>query len=189
MEKILYSLESYKVLAIIAGFIIIGIETFIPILPLLAIVVANVFILGIWLGFFVSWSGSSIASILLYLIASKFSKCKIFNKYKKNRNFDKIIDWIKKQGFNSIFISYSCPFIPDFLITIASGFSQLDFKSFASGMIFGKFVMFLIISYVGDDIGNLFSNPIKIVIFLIGISLSWFIGKNVNNKIHKKNYK
>ncbi|WP_052356715.1 hypothetical protein [Faecalimicrobium dakarense] len=73
MEQILYSLSDYKVLAIIAGFIIISVETFIPVLPLVAIVVANVFILGMWLGFFVSWVGSSVASILLYFLASKFS--------------------------------------------------------------------------------------------------------------------
>lgn len=189
MEQILYSLSDYKVLAIIAGFIIIGIETFLPVLPLVAIVIANVFILGMWLGFFVSWVGSSIASILLYFLAYKFSAHSKFKKYEKNKKINKIIKWIKTQGFTSIFVSYSCPFIPDFLITIASGIIQLDFKSFALGMIFGKFVMFLLISYVGEDIGEFFSNPIKIIIFSIAIAVSWIIGNNVNNKIHEESSK
>lgn len=189
MEQILYSLSDYKILAIVAGFIIIGIETFIPVLPLVAIVLANVFILGMWLGFFVSWAGSSIASILLYLLSYKFSKHNRFKKYKQNEKINKIIIWIKKQGFTSIFASYSCPFIPDFLITIASGFVQFDFKSFASGMIFGKFVMFLMISYVGEDIGSFFSSPTKIIVFSISIIISWIIGNNVNKKIHETKYK
>lgn len=185
MEQILYSLSDYKVLAIIAGFIIISVETFIPVLPLIAIVVANVFILGMWLGFFVSWVGSSLASILLYFLASKFSKYNIFKKYKHNKKVGEIITWIRKQGFTSIFVSYSCPFIPDFLITIASGLVQLDFKSFASGMIFGKFVMFLLISYVGEDVGAFFSSPTKIIVFSISIAISWIIGNNVNKRIHE----
>ncbi len=52
MEQILYSLTDYKVLAIIVGFILIAVETFLPVLPLIAIVVANAFVLGMWMGFF-----------------------------------------------------------------------------------------------------------------------------------------
>lgn len=185
MEQILYSLSDYKVLAIIAGFIIVSVETFIPVLPLVVIVVANVFILGMWLGFFVSWVGSSIASILLYFLANKFSKHNIFKKYNESEKVNKIITWIRKQGFTSMFVSYSCPFIPDFLITIASGLVQLDFKNFASGMIFGKFVMFLLISYVGEDVSSFLSSPIKIIVFSISIAISWIIGNKVNNRIHE----
>lgn len=185
MEKLLYLLSDYKLLAIIAGFIIIGLETFLPVLPLVAIVMANAFVLGMWLGFLVSWSGSAIASMLLYYLANKGSKIYFFERYKLSNKTQKVIEWIKRQGFNTIFISYACPFIPDFLITITSGFAGLDFKNFGSGMVCGKFVMFLLISYVGQDIVGFFSNPIKILSLLMAITLSWTIGKNINNKIHK----
>lgn len=185
MEQLLYLLSDYKLLAIIAGFIIIGLETFLPILPLVAIVMANAFVLGMWLGFFVSWIGSVFASMLLYYIANKCSRMYFFEEYKKKNITKKVLKWIKEQGFNTIFISYSCPFIPDFLITITSGFAGLDFKSFGSGMICGKFVMFLLISYVGQDIVGFFSNPIKILLLTIVVTLSWIIGKKINDKIHK----
>lgn len=184
MEQILYSLADHKVLAVIGGFILIVIETFAPVLPLLAIVVANAFVLGMWMGFLVSWLGSGIASVLLYYAANKFSKWKFFKRYENNYKVNKITTWIKKQGFNSIFISYACPFIPDFLITIASGFAGLDIKTFIPGMVCGKFVMFLLISYVGEDVGDFFSQPIKIIIFLLAILASWIIGHRVNHKIH-----
>ena len=185
MEQILYSLADYKILAIIAGFIIIAVETFLPVLTLLARVVANAFVLGMWMGFLVSWIGSSVASILLYYLANKFSKSSFFKRYQDSEKLNKITRWIKKQGFNSIFISYACPFIPDFLITVASGFSGLDLKTFASGMVCGKFVMFLLISYVGEDINHFFSQPIKIVVFSSAILASWIVGQHINNKIHK----
>lgn len=189
MEQLLYLLSDYKLLAIIAGFIIIGLETFLPILPLVAIVMANAFVLGMWLGFLVSWIGSAFASVLLYYLANRCSRMYFFEEYKKKNTTRKVLKWIKKQGFNAIFISYSCPFIPDFLVTITSGFTGLDFKSFGSGMICGKFVMFLLISYVGQDMVGFFSNPIKVLLLSIAITLSWIIGKNINSKIHNTKIK
>lgn len=189
MEKILYSLSDYKLISTIAGFIIIGLETFLPVLPVLAIVMANSFVLGMWPGFFVSWVGSSIASILLYYLANKFSKASIFKKYKSKPATQRVTNWISRQGFNTIFISYACPFIPDFLVTITSGFTSVDIKTFVSGMICGKFIMFLIVSYIGEDVTNFFSNPSKIIVFSVTIMIAWFVGQNINNKIHKKNNK
>lgn len=186
MERILYSIADHKLLAAVIGLLLVAVETFAPVLPLLAIVLANAFVLGMWKGFLVSWVGSSIASIALYYVAKKFSTIKFFTKYEKNIKIIKIKSWIKKQGFNSIFISYVCPFIPDFLITITSGFVGFDIKTFISGMVCGKFVMFLLLSYIGEDIGDLFYNPKKIVIFTLAILISWIVGKRVNNKIHKE---
>ncbi len=184
MEQILYSISEYKILAAIVGFFVMAVETFIPVIPLMALILANVFILGMWIGFLVSWLGSSVGSILLYYLAAKFSKISLFKRYKEKDQTKKIIKWIKKQGFSMIFISYVCPFIPDFLITIASGFTEVDIKTFSLGMVIGKFVMFLLISYVGEDISEFFTNPIKIIVFTLAISISWMIGKSVNKKIN-----
>lgn len=189
MEQILYSISEYKLLAMVAGFVIVGVETFIPMIPLLAIIIANAFIFGMWIGFIISWTGSSTASVFLYYVANRFSKAKIFRKYKDITQTKKMLEFIKKQGFNTIFISYACPFIPDFLVTITSGFVGLDIKSFISGMVCGKFVMFLLISYIGEDVGAFFSNPIKIILFAIVIMASWIIGNRVNNKIHETDIK
>lgn len=186
MEQILYLISDNKNLSIIVGFILIVLETFAPILPLTAIVVANAFVLGMWTGFLVSWLGSSIASIILYYVSKKFFNIQIFSKYETNIKVIKIKSWIKKQGFNSIFISYACPFIPDFLITITSGFTDFDIKTFIPGMVCGKFIMFLLISYIGEDFSTLFLNPKKVFIFLFAILVSWIFGQRINNKIHKQ---
>ena len=189
MQQILYSISDYKILTIIFGFLIMIVETFIPIIPLTALIVANVFILGMWRGFFVSWLGSSLGSILLFYIAIKLSNINFINRYKKNEYTKKVIKFIKKQGFSIIFISYLCPFIPDFLITIASGFADIDIKTFSLGMIIGKFLMFLFISYVGEDIIGFFTSPFKVILFIVAICISWLIGKIVNNKINHINIK
>lgn len=184
MEQLLYSVSEYKFLAAVIAFLLTAIESFIPVLPLVAIILLNVFIFGLWLGFFISWAGSCIAAVLLYLLANKFSKLKIFDKYKNKFDDKRISSYIKKQGFSIIFITYVCPFISDFLINILSGFIGLDLKTFISGMVSGKFVMFLFISYVGEDVTGFFHSPIKVLLFSIFILISWIIGRNINNKMH-----
>ncbi|MGL6106903.1 TVP38/TMEM64 family protein [Romboutsia sp.] len=185
MEKILYSLMEYKLLAAIVGFFIIAVETFIPTLPLIVIIVANSFVLGMWLGFTVSWLGSTIAAFFLYFLAFKLSKNKFIIKYKEKEKIQKVINWIKKQGFTTLFVCYVCPFVPDFLITITSGFAQINCKIFMLGMASGKFVMFLLLSYMGKDIGDIFKQPIKIIILIVTIFTFWIVGKKINNKINE----
>lgn len=187
MEQLIYSVSNHKVIAMVIAFATVSVETFLPLLPLLAIVVANSIVLGMWLGFLVSWVGSSIASVLLYYFANKFSKARFFEKYKSSEKTLKIINWIKRQGFNTIFISYACPFIPDFLITIASGFTSLSIRDYILGMVSGKFVMFLLISYVGEDVNELLTSPTKIIILSLAIMISWMVGQNINRKIQKNN--
>ena len=181
MEQIIYSLQEYKFLVAIVGFVIIIIETFIPALPLVAIVGANAFVLGIWVGFFISWVGSSIGSIALFFLCNKFAEStfirKISNRYKNIEKFNK---WVNKQGFTMIFITYLCPFIPDFLVTITSGISKMKYTNFIPGMVLGKFIMFLVISYIGNDFKDFIKDPVKlaslmvfIIIFLILRNQIW----------------
>lgn len=189
MEQILYSVSEYRFLAMFVGFVLVGIETFLPMIPLLAIILANAFVFGMWTGFLISWAGSSVGSLLLYYIANRFSRANIFEKYRKKEKTKRLSEFIKKQGFNIIFISYVCPFIPDFLVTITSGFVGLDIKNFVSGMVCGKFVMFLLISYIGEDVCAFFSSPIKVILLSIVILVAWILGSYINDRIHNTNIK
>lgn len=183
MEQIIYSLQEYKLLVVAVGFIIIIVETFIPALPLVAIVGANAFVLGIGLGFSVSWLGSVIGSIVLFLICKKFSDSKLIKKI-NNEKVDKFKKWVKRQGFSMMFIVYLCPFIPDFLITITAGISKMKLSNFVPGMILGKFIMFLVISYIGNDIKTFITDPLKIASLIILVLVFWILGNKVNKRIN-----
>ena len=183
MEQIIYNLQDYKLLVAILGFIIIMLETFIPALPLVAIVGANAFVLGIGIGFLISWIGSAIGSIILFLICRKFSNSK-FVKRINNKKVDKFKKWVKNQGFSMIFIVYVCPFIPDFLITITAGISKMKLSDFLPGMVLGKFVMFLAISYIGNDIKTFIAEPIKGIVLILLVLIFWILGNKVNKRIN-----
>ena len=163
------------IFAILATFI----ESFIPALPLIGIVIMNAALLGFFKGVLASAIGSILGTILLFLLASKFSNLKFLDRF-KNGNTDKITKWARQQNYILLFLCYSCPFIPDCLITICSGSSGKSIKSFVPAMILGKLTMFSIAGYIGNDIQGLIIHPERIVVVLIMIIISFFIGKNVN---------
>lgn len=181
----LYSIsQHYWIVSMFIGLISCFLESFLPVLPLIGIISANAIILGLFKGMVISWIGSSLGTILLYLIVIKF-KDKIYIKNIKSKKINNIMEWIKKQGFKLLFIAYSCPFIPAFLITIAAALSGKEVKNFIPAMLTGKFVMFLIISYPTSDINAFIRSPLKITFFIFLVFLTWKIGNKVNSRLDK----
>lgn len=56
--------------------------------------------------------------------------------------------------------------MPGCLVTIASAFGK-RFKDFVPAMLAGKFVMFIVISYVASDIEGFITSPLKIASFIL----------------------
>ncbi len=182
IQSLYYVSQDYWILTMLVGLLTCFIESFIPVLPLIGIVTGNAIILGLFKGMIISWIGSSLGTIGLFLLIKIF-KNNIHIKKLKNKRVNKIINWINRQEFKLFFISYCCPFIPGFLVTIASALSDRDIKSFVPAMLSGKFVMFLVISYPASDIINFVKNPIKIAFFIFLVFLAWKIGNNINNRL------
>lgn len=162
------------------------IESFIPALPLIGIVMVNGITLGFWGGIFASCIGSCLGTTLLFLLARKFGHLKYFEKYKSNKT-TKIINWVKSQNNFIMVLCYSCPFIPGCLVSITSGFCNKALENFIPGMIVGKLILFTVASYIGDDIFGFLGSPIKIAGLCLLIIISFLIGKRVNSKMQDKN--
>lgn len=180
----------YWSLSMIVGLLSCFIESFLPILPLVAIVGANAMIFGLWGGFIISWIGSGLGTLALFLLIRKYNDNKLFKKI-KNKRVEKAILWMNRQGFKLLFMAYSCPFVPSFLVTLTSAFCKREVSEFLPAMLAGKFVMFLVICYPASDLGGFLRSPMKIVLFIILVFLSWKIGSKVNTDLeqHKYNHK
>ena len=187
IQELLDLTQNYWVLATIIGLLSAFIESFIPALPLVAIVTANAAIQGLFIGCLLSWIGSGLGTTSLFLLISRFNDSKLFNKL-RNSKTEKAISWMDKQGFKLLFIAYACPFMPGCLVTIASAFCKKDLKDFVPAMLAGKFVMFIVISYVASDIEGFITSPLKIASFILLVFLSWKIGNRVNKNLENHNY-
>ena len=90
--------HDYWFLTMIVGLFSTFIESFLPILPLVAIVTVNAAVFGLGMGLVVSWIGSGLGTLALFLIVSKFSDNKFINKYRK-RKTQKIVEKVRSKGF------------------------------------------------------------------------------------------
>ena len=182
IQNIYDIVNDYWILSIIAGLTSVFIESFLPILPLVAIVTANAALFGMYLGLIISWIGSSLGTICLFLLVKKVGNKK-FTKILKNEKVEKAVDWIEEKGFKLLFLAYACPFLPACVITISQGLAKRHTTDFISAVVAGKLVMFFIVSYIGNDIIGFIRNPLKVITLLLITFLSWKIGKKLNKDL------
>lgn len=175
--------NNYWLLSIIVAMMSVFIESFIPVLPLVALVTANAALFGMYQGLFISWIGSVSGTICLFLLVKKISHCNIMDKIKIEKAL-RAINWIESRGFKLLFLAYACPFLPACVITISQGIAKRKTSVFISAVVAGKLVMFYIISYIGKDIIGFITNPLKVLTFVIIAFLAWKIGNKLNKDLN-----
>lgn len=190
IQSIYNLVNDYWLLSIIVGFTSVFIESFLPILPLIAIVTANAALFGMYPGLIISWIGSTSGTICLFFLIKKISNNRLVNLV-KNEKVEKAIHWIEEKGFILLFLAYACPFLPTCVVTISQGLAKRDSSVFISAVLTGKLVMFFIISYIGKDIVGFITNPLKVLLLLIITFIAWKLGtklnKDLENYENKKN--
>lgn len=182
IQHIYNIVNDYWLLSVIVGFTSVFIESFLPILPLIAIVTANAALFGMYQGLIISWIGSTSGTICLFLLVKKISNKKFAN-ILKNEKVEKAIDWVEEKGFRLLFLAYACPFLPACVITISQGLAKRNTTDFISAVIAGKLVMFFIVSYIGNDIKGFITNPLKVGTLILVLLLALKMGKKLNKDL------
>lgn len=162
---------------VLFGLILPFIDAFIPVLPLWAFITLNVYAFGFIPGFIVSWIGSVLGNICVFLILRKVGKNNITKfLYKTDKN-NQVLSWIDKGRFFPMFIYFSLPFTPAFLLVIFAAFTRVSIAKFLLALVTGKFVMIFFIAYVGKDFRAILENPIKGVFYALVLLFVWYIGR------------
>ena len=97
IQNLYYMVQDYWILTMLIGLMSCFVESFIPALPLIGIVTGNAMFFGFLNGMILSWIGSGLGTILLFLLTKKF-KDSIHMQRFKNEKINKVINWIYKQG-------------------------------------------------------------------------------------------
>ncbi len=182
IQNIYNLVNDYWILSIAVGIISVFIESFLPILPLVAIVTANAALFGMLQGLLISWIGSTLGTVCLFLIIKKISDKRFIN-ILNNEKVEKAIGWVEEKGFKLLFLAYACPFLPACAITVSQGLVKRDSADFISAVVSGKLVMFFIVSYVGKDIFGFIKNPFKVISLALIILIAWKIGNKLNKDL------
>lgn len=176
-EDILHILESYENLGFLPGIIVPFVETFIPILPLVVIVLANAAAYGLWKGFLFSWIGVCLGSIIIFAISRRYGKNFSLKIQRKSTRAKSFFKWIEKKGFTPIFILSCFPFSPSFIVNIVSGFSGIPIRTYLIAKLSGKAFMIFLVSLIGSDIFTIFQHPWKLVLTFSLFALVWVLAR------------
>lgn len=178
-------LHQYAALGPLPGILVPMLESFLPILPLIAIVIGNAAAYGLWEGFLYSWIGVIIGSISVFWISRTFGKrltTRIMARYPQARSF---FNWIEKKGFGPIFLLACFPFSPSFLVNVVSGLTVVPIKTFVIAILLGKAIMIFFVSFIGHDISSFLQDPVKIISTLVLIAAFWLLGKKLESSLRK----
>ncbi|WP_416828689.1 TVP38/TMEM64 family protein [Ectobacillus polymachus] len=158
-------------------------EAFLPFLPLLAFVMVNAAVHGLFIGFLYSWIGSCTGAMLLFLLIRHFGQHQFFAFVHRHPKMQAAMHTMKRKGFAPMFIFYCIPFSPSALLTVVAGLSIISKKQFLLALLLGKAVMIFGMSVIGNDWEAFFQKPFKALLFLAIIGILWLAGKRIEAKM------
>ncbi|WP_047982480.1 TVP38/TMEM64 family protein [Ornithinibacillus contaminans] len=185
-QYIMELLQDYESLGPLPGILLPFIEAFLPFLPLVVFVLGNAAAYGLLEGFLLSWAGSSLGAVLVFLIVRNLGDKKVFVIIRKNNQVRKVTGWLERHGFGPLFLLMCFPFSPSAVINVVAGLSNINTYQFILAAILGKSVMIFSIAYVGSSIVSFAQNPTRTIVVGICIVLFWAIGKFVEKKLQQK---
>jgi len=171
----------------LVGILLPIIEAFIPILPLVAFVIINVGVFGLFWGYIYSWIGNCLGSLLLFLLIKKVGG-KWLEKNIEKSKYKGTLEKIRKKNFTVLFFLYCFPFTPSFLISGTSALANMNTKRFLAALIPSKLIMMISLSIIGMNVKSFFKKPIKSIIFVLIILLFNMLCKKIVD-IYEKNHR
>ena len=180
-------LESYyRTLGPLFGLFLPFIEAFLPFLPLVVIIVANVNAFGLFWGFVISWFGAVLGGFAVFYIVRKFGQHKRLHFITKKPAVQKLIKWVDMRGLSPLFVLLCFPFTPSVVVNIVAGLSNIKRVYYFIAVALGKAVMILFMSVIGQDVTELVTNPVKLLLAIIAIVVLWAVGKWVETYLNKR---
>ncbi|MFB1050049.1 TVP38/TMEM64 family protein [Paraliobacillus sp. JSM ZJ581] len=179
-------LKTYESFGPLPGLLLPFIEAFLPFLPLVVFVLTNAAAYGLWKGFLLSWAGASIGAIAVFSLIRKLGNKRFFLWIRRNKQVERVTNWLERHGFGPLFILMCFPFSPSAIINTVAGLSKVNIYQFGLAVLLGKTVMIFSIAYVGSSIASFAQNPVKTIVVGISISLFWILGKIIEKWLRKR---
>lgn len=157
-------------------------ESLVPALPLVLIVILNVNIYGLWIGFLTSYAGTMLGATIMFMLYRTISFYGLHEKLHKFKSTDKIIDWVNRQNMAVIIVLSMLPSTPSSFMNLVFGLAQYSKRKYLISIAIGKIVMIGLFAFFGSVFQ---AKENQIWIYLIGavlLILTFVISKAVNKK-------
>lgn len=167
-----------------SGFLIIILESIIPILPLGAFIALNNIVFGPLWGFIISWVATIIGCLMsFYAFRLGFSGL-LYKNVKIDGKVHRFMNYVSTINLAQLTLLVALPFTPAFVINIACGISKVKFTKYLISIIIGKLSIVYFWGYIGTSFLESIKNPMILleITALLGIAyvISRLIQKYLN---------
>ena len=170
---------------LIFGFILILLESFLPVLPLGVFVALNVNAFGDVLGIGLSLCATCLGCFISYTFFS-FLSDKLLTRVLSKKTLaqvEKAMSKFQKISFSSLVLVISLPFTPAFLVNIICGIARVSKRKFLFSIFIGKVFMILFWGYVSKSLIESMTDINTIIIVSLMLIVAYVISKFVSKKV------
>lgn len=160
------------------------IESIVPALPLSVFITLLFYKFGFVIGFIISYIFTILGCIMSYKIFNSKLRYKFDDYINKNDmiKLNKIKKRINKIKFNNLCLIIAIPFTPAFLVNIAAGIVNMNFKKYLYALMIGKIFLIIFWGFIGTSLINSFKNPINLIYIIIMLIICFIISKLVSKR-------
>lgn len=164
-------------------------EAIFPFLPLVLIISANAATYGFWLGVLLSWIGSLMGTILVFVAVRYVFRKPMTRWLEKHKAGVYWLERINHMSPISLGFLYSLPFIPVSLITYLLALIQMPLRTFVLAAGFGKLLVVLIFSVIGDQWQEFIQSPFRLSMLGLILLVLWGISRGLEELLKRRAFK
>lgn len=172
---IMNTIDALGVYGPLLGSLFIILESIIPPLPLFVFITINFVAFGKVLGFIISWICTCIGCILSYYLVKKLFRNWVVNKIKDVNLLTKYMNYVENLSLTQVTMILSIPFTPAFMVNIAAGLCNMNFKKFLTAILISKIFLVYFWGIVGTGLLESFHNPTSLITVVVMIVIAYIL--------------
>lgn len=172
---VMNTIDALGVYGPLLGCVFIILESIIPPLPLFVFITLNFVAYGKLVGFIISWICTCIGCFLSYFLVKKFLRNWVLKKIKNVDLLNKWMSYIENLSLSKVTVILAIPFTPAFMVNIAAGICNMDFKKFSIAILISKIFLVYFWGVVGTGLLESLHNPRSIITVIVMMVVAYLV--------------
>ena len=170
---IMDTIDAMGVYGPLLGSLFIVLESIIPPLPLFVFITINFIAFGYVFGFIISWVCTIIGCLISYFLVKKFLRNFVVDKIKNVDLLTKCMNYIENLSLTKVTVILSIPFTTAFMMNIAAGLVNMNFKKFFIAILISKIFLVYFWGFVGTSLVESFQNPTSLITVVVMMVIAY----------------
>lgn len=172
---VMNTIDALGVYGPLLGCVFIILESIIPPLPLFVFITLNFVAYGKLVGFIISWICTCIGCFLSYFLVKKFLRNWVLKKIKNVDLLTKWMSYIENLSLSKVTVILAIPFTPAFMVNIAAGICNMDFKKFSVAILISKIFLVYFWGIVGTGLLESLHNPRSVITVIVMMVVAYLV--------------